>query len=244
MFAGLRPQDGTLTEQLNTPEGLVAAQTPIPAFRCPADDGPRLNNARLIQQAGGGNLIATAVSNYVANNNASLPMWDQVDFGNDGIAPWEMLHGPFAGSSNGRGIGLVKFFDGTSTSILVGERKYHNGYVPGGTEEHVAAAIPRAALLYGSRGTGHTIGNPIDYSTWHGMMDVGFCGMSPINDFSLWHKDRTVSSNHSGGVVFAFADGSVKFVTDTIEHIPRGAVDSVYEQLLAIDDGLAITSKF
>lgn len=244
VYDQLQPRDGTLTERLNTAEGLAAAQTPLSIFRCPADDGPSLNNVRLVQQDGGGDQIETALSNYVVNNNAGLPMWSQVDIEEITIKEEETLQGAFAGSSNAKGVSLAKFIDGTSSTILVGERKYSNGHVPENVEEHIAEATPRAAMLYGSRGTGHTLGNPIDYSSWHGVIDVGFCGMAPINDFSVWHKDRSVSSNHAGGVVFAFADGSTRFLSETIDHQPRGIIDSVYEQLLAINDGAVATGEY
>ena len=240
LYDELQPSKATLTERLNTPAGLAAAQTSLPIFRCPSDDGPLLNDLRLIQQSGGGDLIETALSNYVVNNNAGMPMWSQVDIDGGGVDGEERLQGAFAGSSNSRGVRLARFADGTSSTILVGERMYDNGSVPTGTADHVAAATPRAALLYGSRGTGHTLTNPLDYSNWHGMMDVGFCGIARINDYSVWHKDRSVSSNHSGGVVFAFADGSVRFLSESTDHLPRGTVDSVYEQLLAINDGTVI----
>ena len=156
----------------------------------------------------------------------------------------ERLQGAFAGSSNSRGVRLTRITDGTSSTILAGERKYGNGHVPTETADHIATATPRAALLYGSRGTGHTLTTPIDYSHWHGVMDIGFCGIARINDYSVWHKDRSVSSNHSGGVVFAFADGSVRFLSESTNHQPRGTIDSVYEQLLAIDDGTVIAEQY
>ena len=236
--------EGSMAARLNTAAGLTAAQTPLAMFRCPADDGPELNDQRLIQQSGGNDLIETALSNYAVNNNAGWPMWSQIDIAEVTIRDEETLQGAFAGSMNARGVRLAKLTDGTSSTILVGERKYRNGPVPEGIEDFVAEATPRAALLYGSRGTGHTVSAPIDYSSFHGVIDVGFCGMSPINDFSLWHKDRSVSSNHAGGVVFAFGDGSARFVSDSIDHQPRGVIDFVYEQLLAIGDGAVISGEY
>ena len=244
VYDQLQPGEATLTERLNTPEGLAAAQSPLSIFRCPSDVGPSLNDDRLIQQAGGGDAVATAVSNYVVNNNSGFPMWSQVEAVEEGVLESVRLEGPFAGSSNARGTRLAKLTDGTSTTILIGERKSDNGFVPDDTSIYIAEATPRAALLYGSRGTGHTVVDPIDYSSWHGMTDVGFCGIAPINDFSVWHKDRSVSSNHAGGVVFAFGDGSTRFVSESIDHSPRGNIDSVYEQLLAIDDGTVITGEY
>lgn len=244
IYDRLQPRYGTLAALLDSPEGLAAAQTPLSIFRCPSDDGPRLNDVRLVELVAGGNqLVETALSNYVVNNNAGLPMWSQVDIEEVSVSDEETLLGAFAGSSGGKGLKLARFTDGTSSTILVGERKYSNGHVPEVVEDHIAEATPRAALLYGSRGTGHTVTNPIDYSSWHGVIDVGFCGMAPINDFSVWHKDRSVSSNHAGGVVFALADGSVRFISESIDHQPRGVIDSVYEQLLAINDGAVIDGE-
>ena len=244
VYDHLLPREGTLSERLNTAEGLEAAQTPLAIFRCPSDDGPSLNDVRLVQQAGGGDLISTALSNYVVNNNSGLPMWSQIDIKGDGLSISETLRGAFAGSKDAKGTKLARITDGTSSTILIGERKYYNGHVPEFVKEVIAEATPRAAMLYGSRGTGHTVRSPIDYSTWHGMTDVGFCGIAPINDYSIWHKDRSVNSNHRGGVVFAFADGSTRFISDSIDHQPRGIIDSVFERLLAINDGEMIDSEY
>lgn len=244
VYDQLQPREGTLTERLNTPDGQAAAQTPLSIFRCPSDGGPSLNDVRLVRQSGSQEFVSTALSNYVVNNNWGMPMWSQVDVQEDGILESERLQGAFAGSSNSRGMKLANFTDGTSATILVGERKYHNGFVRKGIPDFISQAIPRAALLYGSRGTGHTAVRPIDYSNWHGVVDVGFCGIAPINEFSVWHKDRSVSSNHSGGAVFAFADGSARFIAESIDHVPRGTLDSVYEQLLAINDGAVISEEY
>jgi hypothetical protein len=50
--------------------------------------------------------------------------------------------------------------------------------------------------------------------------------------------DRGLSSMHTGGAPFLIADGSWRFFGENLDHdVSNGAIDSVLEKLVAIQDG-------
>ncbi|MEM9410813.1 MAG: DUF1559 domain-containing protein [Planctomycetota bacterium] len=240
LYQLLDPQSGSLAERLLDPQVVVAVAKPLESFRCPSDgsaDGT--STARPFFDDNGVQVEEVGLSNFVANNTHSWPLWTDVDRDNNGtVAASEMVTGAFGGDGARK---LRDMRDGASNSILVGERVFANGYMDPTVGPGILEAFPRAANIYGTRGLGHTNGNNIQYNAWHGIVDATFCGHGFINDYNYWEKSRAASSRHPGGVNFGFADGSIRFTRDSIEHIGRfSEVDSVYERLLAIADGQVV----
>jgi prepilin-type N-terminal cleavage/methylation domain-containing protein/prepilin-type processing-associated H-X9-DG protein len=110
---------------------------------------------------------------------------------------------------------LTDISDGTSQTILLGERSHHE---------------PRWPLLYRYNvnftswgqwfgGLGYTSRQPLEQINWKlpASLDAGAPaqGTPAFND--LYYKRVSVyGSEHAGGANLAFADGSVKFVSDRI----------------------------
>jgi prepilin-type N-terminal cleavage/methylation domain-containing protein len=210
---------------------------PIDVFRCPSDVGPNENSSRdQYPYSAGPGTGRPATSNYVA----AADSWRNTD---NAAAPWACSQGQYGTMSVGifRQNSDTKFrdiTDGTSNVIALGERRWRikldngNIYTIG------------AANVFGVRRTN---------AEGHRADQVG-CGCAFINvnlNAAGGRKQQGFSSEHPGGAEFALADGSVRFISDTIQ-FDAGAdgttctddnditlcdVDTIWERLLSMQDG-------
>ncbi|MCA9123088.1 MAG: DUF1559 domain-containing protein [Planctomycetaceae bacterium] len=214
-----------------------AMRVPIAAFRCPSDVGPELNSARQrFNWAGGGatnKRIAT--SNYVGVNGAWNP---------DANGGLRQERGIFI-EDDGRAFRDIT--DGTSNVLMIGERRWQYK----SQENPPAIRTQEAAVVFGIRRR-----NDVNQRS-----DVLGGGRIKLNYTvaNTADKRRGFSSEHPGGAQFVLADGSVRFVAETIEFsdtnnnevlqdtaAERGPVStgntssplrSLYQKLCAIQDG-------
>jgi prepilin-type N-terminal cleavage/methylation domain-containing protein/prepilin-type processing-associated H-X9-DG protein len=239
----------TLSQNLSIPAGLAALQTPVAAFVCPSDVGPPQNDFG-VKYAGtadvypvnspqfttyektvtsnGTDRIPIAKSNYVGVASVG----DSMTPPSGDFAPYGPPVGVFFWNSS---VGFRDITDGTSNTAMLGERCYKLGnlFMGAGT---VFGCSPLAAG-YSSRT--RVINNALGIPYW---------GMNQT--VTSWqHQNRSFSSVHPGGAQFALCDGSVRFISETIDF--RGnsiggmtsanqGVDSTFERLLSRNDGQVV----
>ena len=199
--------------------------TSIPTFVCPSSTGDKLNNVRTSQNGtaweynqgskdfggrentGG---IFLGRSNYVACAG-----------GNDlqNIYTTDKAGGIMFVSSATKFRGIL---DGLSNTIAFGERDTYATKING------VGIDPGAAVWAGARHAGYV---DINSNCCQGRGDIWLVGLtnSPINDFSTRHTLQAFSSSHTGGAQFTLCDGSVRFITDSIDA-------TTYENLGNMDD--------
>ena len=126
--------------------------------------------------------------------------------------------------------------DGTSNTILIGERafKYHNLTVGAGNALGFSSSVNTPGTSAGIKAAGTAV---------YGLAYNGI-NWSANNRI---HQPRGYSSNHTGGAMFVLSDGSVHFISENIDYnqqlspsatVINGAwIDSTFERLIGKSDG-------
>jgi prepilin-type processing-associated H-X9-DG protein len=182
-------------------------------------------------------LVSLATSNYIGVNSSGELRRDP---------------GPASGRANGifymnSKVTFGDILDGTSNTAMFGERAWAMRAL-GGTGTQTTTA----AVIYGTRGTRQ--------NSEKGLADLLGCGRYRLNFTAFWPTPggsqasarRAFTSNHPGGAQFALADGSVRFIRQTVAGdiqddtgnpqisqmtITPDVIDSPWEALMGIKDG-------
>ena len=210
---------------------------PIASYICPSDAKPSPTADRftrkdagtftLVDATGAGYNNVLALQNYVGNmgrgrdaiTSSNADRWYQVNVG-----LW--TEGPFNVNSKTK---LTAISDGTSNTILLGERAW--AYAAGGAEQISSAAALHVAI---------STRNPSEGAGATHALGIGGNGINyPYNNST--RSAGIFTSRHTGGATFALCDGSVRSISENIDHnTATGGYDSVFECLLGMADGQVV----
>jgi prepilin-type N-terminal cleavage/methylation domain-containing protein/prepilin-type processing-associated H-X9-DG protein len=219
LYNRLNPQSRTLMAAFQSDP--AALQMPISTYMCPSDTMAPLNENRRFSQmgplpSGFTSPLAIAISNYPGNG------------GNDGD------HGLFQADKQ---LNVTSISDGTSNTLAVGERASR---IP--TQTNANGGQFAAVWAGMSEQSGDTSGGQgaVRGYTLYRMPD-GY-----TNTNNIIAPDVAFSSNHTGGANFAMCDGSVRFISYSINwsdannkaYTPTGGV---FNRLGDRDDGQPVS---
>jgi len=219
MYQGLQGPNSAIIAQ--------AAQSRLPSYMCPSDTGftpPGLVHGD--RHFGGGTGTAAAgLGNWLPGVSNYIGVMGHRDVNNANLNSGVL----FAQ----QGVRMADILDGTSNTAAVGERD---------------SKICRSGAWVGIRNAGGNGSRGIYTSGGHSRPRVN----APDPMGALWSTNdgcgEGFSSLHPGGAQFVYCDGSVNFLTETIQHnwvgngvnAHNNAANGVYQRLLSRDDLLPI----
>ncbi|MEW4561902.1 DUF1559 domain-containing protein [Bremerella sp. JC770] len=205
------------------------------AFRCPSDTGPDFSDSTAcagccIENAGTTNL-GTSLSNYLGVNNSALIRGDQASNFNDGTTG---ATGMFYRNSDTR---MRDITDGTTNTIMLGERCYRIG-----TTDYLAGELFTARDYNGGGPAHRDHGGDAAQGAHRILVTTIFSPNNVWENADTYPKQEEtgLSSQHPGGVQVCMADGSVRFLAETVASNTSAATDSIMEYLGNMADGNVI----
>jgi prepilin-type N-terminal cleavage/methylation domain-containing protein/prepilin-type processing-associated H-X9-DG protein len=204
----------------------IVASTPIKIYTCPSDQTPapvmittnpagdfyeRGVNGQFPGVARGNYLFSTGYYTDYDRDYSVLAIWAKGAFGSNGSAGMNMLDG----TSNTIAIGEATQEGHTSTSF--------GPYPLGGTHTSVHGRIlhctkNNADCAHGFVASGGTtMVNAMNYCAINGKNGLLVSGYTDYR--ANWTYAWQFGSRHPGGALFVMCDGSVRFLTNTVDYV-------------------------
>lgn len=222
---------GATTASQNILTNKLDMQGKYAAFRCPSDTGPQYYDTSVspgyaISTTTGTNNTGLALTNYLVSNNSKYVRQRAATNPTDGSTG---AVGVFWRDSNCR---IQDITDGTSNTLLMGERAYRPG-----------SYLMNAGTMFATRDYNALGPSAQDVTgpAWNqGLMTIAgsvHFGINPVLTAQDQPQSQSYSSLHTGGAQFLFADGRVLFISENISNnIATNATDSTLEALAGIGD--------
>ncbi|MCA9034753.1 MAG: DUF1559 domain-containing protein [Planctomycetaceae bacterium] len=226
-------------QQLANGQTIVSQQ--LPTLQCPSDPGFSGN---------------TGISHGLSHTNYAGTMgWDW----------WYRQNHPISGAFQNLGNTRIRdIVKGTSSTILVGECSTQGFEPPAGIPGHLRSgggrlrgggggnAVFRAALI--APGTNSDVMTSYNLTRADGAQGAGFwwkgapyaCQPTYLSCFGMNNNWPGPSSVHIGGAQYLFADGSVHFISENIQHSGAWDTNSLWQSLnsVTLQAGMVIPSEF
>ncbi len=243
LYTSLNVGNVPLHQNLSTPQGVATLQVPQPGFRCPSDTGPGVNNFisslagavnwyNLNVTPDGTTLIPIATANYVmvaGTGSSTTPPANPNNRVNSPMPPGGVA---FKNSK----IGFRDITDGTSNTLLAGERAWKYGPIMAGAGN----VIGFSARVNDQSGNANIKTGAL------AVIGIGYDGIN-WSATNAAHQPRGFSSNHVGGAQFVLCDGSVRFISENIDYKSTSPsvdmalhVTSTFARLLIRNDGQVV----
>ncbi len=196
----------------STPAGLGLLQTPLPMYRCPSDVGPVLNNYVSPAPAAnwynmnmfnGSGAVPIATSNYIMVSGTGVSTTPAANPSNRAASAC----GPMGIGFRNSKINMRDITDGTSNTLLVGERawKYSQITVGAGVALGFSASIDDQSSSANVKSAAMAV------------IGLGYNGINWSANNQV-HQTRGFSSAHTGGAQFVLCDGSVRLISENIDY--------------------------
>jgi prepilin-type N-terminal cleavage/methylation domain-containing protein/prepilin-type processing-associated H-X9-DG protein len=239
-------QVGSLDPSPSLAANQAAFLAPVVGFRCPSDIGPALQDAGLDP---GWAIVRGSAS---TSPNTGLPVSNYLGSNNQALIRSHTPTNPTNGTTGALGIffrdkaiKLKDITDGSSKTLLVGERSYTLG------SHRMSAGTLWAVRDANANGpASNTSPTPGNQGWNQGLMTITFSiwyGINPVLTSSTSGQDRkqSPSSLHPGGAQFLMADGSTEFLLETISNDTEATnsvtVNSPLEAMAGIADGFVFS---
>ncbi len=217
---------------LSSPANNAAVAVPIPAFRCPSDIAPATRAINANSVGGTNNIAITSYAGCIGPFDG-----ERCTASGTRMVPAQRNIGLLVVNES-RNFGAIT--DGTSNVVAIGEvswRPYNATLAEGSDRQFILGNVITTGAVNCTNGGPNANGSWLHLRATRKKLNGPLVGGD---------KHAAFHSYHTGGAQFVFADGSVHFISENIEHtntnfttapLNLGGPYGLYQRLGGINDG-------